>query len=298
MGLEVVVLRSMTGYGWEQIELEGMRCTIEIRSINHRFWDVAIRAPKIIQSLEEEIKKWIAQEIHRGKVEVTITFSSGQWPNKKINVDWTLADTYYRALNALKERFNLAGEIGLKEMLSFPDLFVVEEWVSPDSLIAPLKEGVQKALSQLVAMRQREGEALARDLNGRINIIKKSITEIESLAQGVKEYYGERLRERIESFLANRVPVDEGRLLNEVAILAEKADISEECTRIKSHCQQFQLFLESKEPVGRKLEFLIQELHREINTIGAKAHAVEISQLVIQVKSELEKMREQVQNVE
>lgn len=296
--MEVVVLRSMTGYGWEQIELEGMSCTIEIRSVNHRYLDIAVRAPKTIQRLEEEIKRWVTQEIRRGKVEVSITFSTGQWTNKKIDIDWSLADTYYRALQSLKRCYNLAGEIGLRELLSFPDLFVVEEGAFPDSFVVPLKEGVQKALGQLIAMRQREGEALAQDFYKRINLIKESVSQIESLAQSVKKHYGERLRERIEEFLADRVPVDEMRLLNEVALLAEKADISEECTRLKSHCHQFEVYMKNDEPMGRKLEFLIQEMHREINTVGAKAHAVEISQMVIRVKSELEKMREQVQNVE
>lgn len=290
-------MRSMTGYGWSQIELNGNVCTIEIKSFNHRFSDVTIRAPKSVLPFEEEIKKLIGKHINRGKVDVVITLSSGL-TKKEVKIDWALADTYYQLLNELKNRFKLDGSISLHDLLTLPELIILEEQNESNAFRVPLLKGVEQALDQLIQMRKREGRALGDDLRLRNERVKKTVEQIESLAEDVKAHYGERLKQRVEEFLSQRVEIDETRLLQEVAIWAEKADISEECTRLKSHCQQFEQFLEEEEPVGRKLEFLVQEMTREINTIGSKAHAVEISQWVIQIKSELEKIRQQIQNVE
>jgi uncharacterized protein (TIGR00255 family) len=287
----------MTGYGWSQVEIDGNKCTIEIKSVNHRFCDVTIRAPKSILSFEDAIKKCVTQEIHRGKVEVNINLSE-LWLKKAIQIDWTLADTFYRALKELKTRYNLDGTISIRDMLSLPELFVVEDQEEHASLERPVLEGVKQAVRQLITMRKEEGKAIIQDIRMRNEQIRQTVEQIESYATEVKWEYGNRLRQRLEEFLSHKAEIDETRLLNEIAILAEKADISEECTRLKSHCQQFDQFLNSSEPVGRKLEFLVQEMNREINTIGSKAHAVEISQSVIQIKSELEKIREQIQNVE
>ncbi|WP_307335210.1 YicC/YloC family endoribonuclease [Caldalkalibacillus uzonensis] len=293
-----VNMRSMTGYGRQEAVIGDLRLTIEVKSVNHRFCEVSVRTPKVLSQFEEAIKKCVTRHIQRGRVEVYIHLHTEQWSGRQVNVDWGLAEAYYQALCGLKERYGLAGSLSLNEMLQLPDLITMEESGDMESYKEGILARVSQAVDKLVAMREKEGEALARDLEQRNHTVLVTVEKIEAFAPQVKARYQERIEQRVKEFLDNRAEVDENRLLTEVAIFADKADISEECTRLKSHCQQFKQLLASEGPVGRKLEFLVQEMNREVNTIGSKAQAIEISQWVIELKSELEKIREQIQNIE
>ncbi|EGL82613.1 Conserved hypothetical protein CHP00255 [Caldalkalibacillus thermarum TA2.A1] len=291
-------MRSMTGYGRQETVIGDLRCTIEVKSVNHRFCEVSVRMPKALSQYEEAIKKCVTSQIQRGRIEVYIHLHTEQWSGRKVHVDWGLAEAYYQALCSLKERYGLSGSLTLNELLQLPDLISLEETEDMEPYKEGLLEGVSKAVDKLVAMREQEGAALAKDLEQRNQTVLLTVKKIEAYAPQVKAHYQQRLEQRVREFLQNRAEVDESRLLTEVAVFADKADISEECTRLRSHCQQFKDLLTSEGPVGRKLEFLVQEMNREVNTIGSKAQAIQISQWVIELKSQLEKIREQVQNVE
>lgn len=291
-------MQSMTGYGKAEAKLHNLNLSIEVKSVNHRFCDVHVRLPKLLSPFEEAIKQLVQKRINRGRVEVSIHLSGEEYLSPQVMVNWALADAYHQSLLDLKQRYGLSGEITLQDLLQYPDLITLHEDTSVESYQEPLLVAVNQAMDQLVQMRCTEGAALAKDLAQRLKRVKVAVEQVERLAPQVRKHYQERLERRLQEFLASRVELDEERLLTEVALFAEKADVSEECVRLKSHCSQFNRLLSSMEPVGRKLDFLIQEMNREVNTIGSKAHSVKISELVIELKSELEKIREQIQNIE
>jgi uncharacterized protein (TIGR00255 family) len=292
------MIYSMTGYGRETTSVHDTKITVEIKTVNHRFLDFSIRAPKELLALEESFKKMIKTDMRRGRVELYITIDGTSLGEKKVNIDWQLLEQYIKLLNEATDRYNVKGSLSTEQLINLPDLFFVEEQEVIGSYEEHILQTVEQAVLQCVHMRKTEGQALERDLIKRISVIREITEHVKELAPTVVKLYKERLHHKLEEMLQDHYELDESRLLAEVSIFAEKADIEEEITRLTSHCDQFLLILKEKEPIGRKLDFLVQEMNRETNTIGAKANDYRISQQVVSMKSELEKIKEQVQNIE
>jgi uncharacterized protein (TIGR00255 family) len=292
------MLKSMTGYGRAEGETTWGRLSVETRSVNHRYCDINIKLPKRLGPFETRIKELIRSQVSRGRIDVSLKAESGEEERVQLNVDLHLADQYYKALHALKEKLQLKDDITLALLAGAKDLITAKEEVGDiepywQEMIPILK----RSFKEMDDMKRSEGEALAKDLQIRLENISQQLGEIKHLFPSHLEAFQKRLHERIRSFLGG-VEVDANRFQQEVAFLAERADITEETVRMESHLGQFVLLLKGKEPVGRKMDFLLQEIHREVNTVSAKANDAEISQRVVEIKSELEKIREQVQNIE
>lgn len=290
--------RSMTGFGRGEAEGEAGRIVVEMKAVNHRFSEVVFRMPRQFAGLEEQARKLVLGQVNRGRVDVFVSWEAPATA-KGVKVDRELAIAYY---NALKE---LAGEIGSKAELTLdtlaklPDLLTVQEGEVAAEQLWPLFEGaLTTAVERLVAMREREGETLTRDLLGRIGKIGAIREAAAKRAPEVVAEYRTRLARRLEELLPHGNAVDPQRLAQEVAIFADRSDVTEEIQRLESHLSQFRTSLQDDASVGRKLDFLVQEIGREINTIGSKANDASITNLVVEAKTELEKIREQVQNIE
>lgn len=290
--------RSMTGYGRCEATTSGKRFLVELKSVNHRFAEYSIRLPRQYYLFEERIRKVLSEEISRGRVDALISVENCGEKKRQVKVDKDLAITYYNSLKEIGEILQIRDQIEVSELCRLPDvLTVVDAEEDPEEIWPDLEAAVRAALQQLVAMRETEGRRLVEDLIHRNRIIAQFIREIAARAPQVTAEYRERLQARLTELCAE-IPVDETRLAMEVAIFADRSSIDEELTRLSSHLEQMLEILPTGEPVGRKLDFLIQELNREANTIGSKANDLEISRLIIATKSEIEKIREQVQNLE
>ena len=292
------MLRSMTGFGASDLTTATGRYAVEARSLNHRFLEVVVRLPRELAPLEDRIRTLVQGRVLRGRVEVAIMRENYGKRVRTVKIDLDLAKAFASALNELKQALELPGSPDLAMLSGLPDLIRVEEQKEDlEAAWVAIAEGVETALSRLVAMREREGARLASDLGQRVRRLAERADEIERRAPLVVQEHAARLTRRIEE-LIGMPPVDEGRLAAEVAIFADRSDIAEETTRLRSHLAQMQQMLIGDGPAGRTLEFLVQELGREANTIGSKANDVEISRAVIAVKGELESLREQIQNLE
>ena len=291
------MLHSMTAFGRGEAGADGYRFTIELRTLNHRFCDIRIKLPRKYSDFEEDIKKKVSSEFSRGRIEVSVLADDTLDKVQHLTVDTELAKTYKRLLLILQEELGLEGDLRLESLLNFRDLFAFQEdEESREKAWSVVETALDQAVSGCLLMRQEEGEAIARDLSGRLNQLEVLTGEVESRAPLVVDDARDRLQKRIQDLLETEL--DETRLAQEVAFFAEKSDITEEVVRLQSHIQQFRDLLEASGPRGRQLEFLLQEMHREVNTIGSKANDLEIAQKVIQMKTELERFREQIQNVE
>lgn len=289
---------SMTGYGRGQSQGYGKRVTVEIKSVNHRFLEISVKLPRQYNPLEEKIKNLVKQPVSRGRVDVYINIEETDENKRSVKVDKDLAIAYYNSLKELGELLQIPQNISLYELCQLPDVIKVEEHELDLELFwQVVEEAAGMALEGMMAMRQTEGLQLAEDLRRRQTTIMDFVETIEGRSAVMTEVYRQRLQERFLE-LHTDIAVDEQRLAMEIAILTDRSAITEELVRMKSHLNQLAHTLESTEPIGRKLDFLVQELHREINTIGSKSGDLEISQKVVEVKSELEKIREQVQNLE
>lgn len=289
----------MTGFGAATAEVPGGRFSVEVRSVNHRFSEVLIRLPRDLSPLEDRTRAIVQDRVRRGRVDVIITRDESARRPRTVRVDLELAAAYARALRDLAGTIGAAGDVTVAQVASLPDVLRVEdERTDPESLWPPLEAAVRTAAEALVAMRTAEGERLAADLLGRLTAIEAMAAAVAARSREVVRGYGERLRARLAEVLAE-VPVDEARLASELALFAERSDITEELTRLRSHLAQFRHTVEVEDgAVGRKLDFILQEMGREANTIGSKANDVEITRVIIAMKSELESLREQAQNVE
>ena len=291
-------IRSMTGYGRGYRLEDGIGYEVEMRSVNNRFLDITVRLPAGWVSLEERIKRVIQSMVRRGRVDVFVQLRTEQSSRRKVTVDWSVAESVVRAAREMKEHFALDGSLSVSDLFHVPEVISIEEApLDPESCSAPLLEAVREAGSNLVEMREKEGAALAEDLVSRAEVLGKRLMEIRVRAPRVVDDYRRRLEARLKEWMEG-ASLDESRLMMEAALYAEKADIDEELTRLESHLNQLRQLLSSDEPVGRRLDVLLQEMNREINTIGSKANDGQISLWVVDCKSELEKMREQVQNIE
>jgi len=292
------MLRSMTGFGASDLATAAGRYTVEARSLNHRFLEIIVRLPRELAPLEDRIRALVQGRVLRGRVEVAIMRENYGKRLRTVRIDLDLAKAFASALNELKQALELPGSPDLAMLSALPDLIRIEEQKEDlEAAWTAIAEAVEVALSRLVAMREREGARLTSDLGQRVRRLAERADEIERRAPLVVQEHAARLTRRIEE-LIGMPPVDEGRLAAEVAIFADRSDIAEETTRFRSHLAQMQQMLIGSGAAGRTLEFLVQELGREANTIGSKANDVEISRAVIAVKGELESLREQIQNLE
>ena len=288
----------MTGYGRETAESESWKVTVEIKSVNNRFLDVSVKMPKQYNPLEELIKKEISAVLSRGHVDAYITVEEIGEAKQSIAVDKDLALDYCRAMRELSDITGIPYQMTLKDVASYYGVLTAQKEESDlDELWNTMSDAIKGALKQLFEMRVIEGEKLAADILARIDILAMIREKILVRSPLVLNDYREKLTQRIEEVLGE-IEIDHDKILNEVAFFADKADIAEELTRLLSHFDQFKSNLAKDEPVGRKLDFILQEMNREVNTIGSKANDTEISHLVIEAKGELEKIREQVQNFE
>jgi len=292
------MLKSMTGYGRGEGESGLGKVLVESRSVNHRYSDINIRFPKRLAIFENRIKEIIRSQISRGRIDVSIKLDALGGEKFQLQVDSNLAEQYFQALLSLKDKFQLRGEITLELLAGAKDLISAKEEVGdiePYWLeIVPI---LKRALQEMDEMKCSEGNALVKDIQTRLERITRQLKEIKAQLPSYVEAYQNRLRERLQSLLGG-IEVDPGRLQQEIALLAERTDITEEIVRTESHLSQFALLFNEKESVGRKMDFLLQEIHREVNTVSAKANDAEISRKVVEIKSELEKVREQAQNIE
>ncbi|MCG9967624.1 YicC family protein [Pelotomaculum terephthalicicum JT] len=293
------MLKSMTGYGRGEVNAFGKRFSVELKAVNHRFCEVVLRMPRSLMSMEEQIKRFIQSQVARGRIDCFLGIEkSAEGTTALVKVDKDLAAAYYKAMKELQEELGVEGEIKLKHLTVLPGVMVLEE--APENIEEwwpAIREAVEIALEDLIKMRVTEGEQLAKDIGKRVGQIAGYNVRIRERAPYVAEDYRTRLETRLNDFL-NDGGLDPERLAAEAALFAERSNITEETVRLDSHLSQVYACFDTNEAVGRKLDFLIQEMNREINTIASKANDLEINRLVIEVKSELEKIREQVQNIE
>jgi len=289
---------SMTGFGRGEAEGLGYRFSIEIKSVNHRYLEVLVKTPRTLNVFEDPIRKIIQESVQRGRIEIYINSKETEEKKSLVKVDKDLALAYDNSLKELASLLNSAYLTDIYRLVSLPEVLRVEDEETDLEALWPLLAGaVQDALAELLEMRQSEGERLCFDLSARLATLKKITDRISLRAPLVVVEYQERLKERLNNLLSDAV-LDETRLAMEVALFADRAAIDEELVRLYSHFEQFEKILNTAGPVGRKLDFLVQEMNREVNTIGSKANDLEIAQLVVDGKSELEKIREQIQNIE
>jgi len=290
---------SMTGFGRSKKELDSFKVIVEMKSVNHSFCEISVRMPRQFLLFEEKIKKTVQKYIQRGRVDIFITVEGEGYIKRYLQVDWDLISQYVESFQKAKELYNLDGQFTLEQFIRLPEVFSITEMDDGiEELEQVILDATKEAALELQEMRQIEGVALKADISERLKMIDDCIKYLKPFSANVVEKYKERLEKKIQDFLGNAFEVDEARILTEVAIFADKADINEELTRLESHVNQFEKIINIGGSVGRKLDFLVQEMNREMNTIGSKANDVQISQKVVEMKSELEKIKEQVQNIE
>ena len=292
------MIRSMTGYGSAEFERSGQRLTAEIRSVNHRFCEVSVRGPKVALAFEDQIRQLIQDRFSRGKFNLTITWVGAGDQGEVLRLNESVAQRYVDLMSQLKSRFNLSGEIDLSTVAQLPDLFSWEHTaMSDEESWALVREVVENACVNMTLMKDREGAALTRDFEKRLSAIRTELDMVSERAPLRPQEAKDRMVARIKPLLDD-VEMDPIRIAQEVALLADRLDCTEECVRLAAHLDQFRHLIEGPELAGRKLNFLLQEMNREANTIGSKANDVGIGHAVIAIKEEIERIREQVQNVE
>jgi len=292
------MIRSMTGFGRRQAPWQDGSVTVEMRSVNHRFLEIACRLPRPLSHLEDSFKKLIQQRCTRGRIDVTITVQTGKGRAGGVSLDLSLAKQYHQALRTLKKSLKLSGSIDLALMAGFRDVVSVSDQPAEDPKLAKMVQQLTtEALTDLDAMRAREGKALAEDLRARIQSVQGYKTRVAMRTPLLAQEAFEKMKIRVEKLLGSDIP-DLPRLYQELAVYADRGDITEEIVRLDSHMVQFEETFHRTDGVGKTLDFLLQEIGREVNTIGSKANDAEIAGHVVQMKAELERIREQVQNVE
>lgn len=290
-------MQSMTGYGRRQLNVEGREMTVEIKTVNHRFLDLSFRLPRNLGFLEEVIRKALSSSLKRGHADVLIAYSNTRGDAREVQVDKPLLSAYRHALKIAARRTGAKNDIKLSHYVQFPDVLTVREREEDQQAVAELAgKALALALEDVKAMRSREGEALSRDLAVHLTLLETLAGQIAQRAPAVVKAYRARLEARLAELPLE--PVEPQRLAQEVALFADKCAIDEELFRLASHIAQFRQMLSVQGETGRKLDFLVQEMNREVNTIGSKASDAQITQWVVDAKSEIEKLREQVQNVE
>ncbi len=293
------MIKSMTAFGRAEKTVEGRTFIVEIRSLNSRYGEVIVRMPPQFLPLEGQIKKLVMTKISRGRAEVMIRVKNGSQAVSDIRVNLPVAKAYYRALCELNETLQIEEKVGLQTLMGMQGIIMVTELEEDlEETWSLLSSCILEALESMEAMRISEGMAIYQDLRKRLQSVEEDLSRIKGFATSILSQYHSRLKERIATLTQGTVEVDPNRLAQEAAFLADKSDITEEIVRAESHLKQFRSMIESEGPTGRALDFLLQELNREVNTIGSKGGDAQLSQIVVGLRSELEKLREQVQNIE
>ncbi|GAE33893.1 YicC/YloC family endoribonuclease [Halalkalibacter akibai] len=292
-------MKSMTGYGVTIVKGIFGELTIEMKAVNHRFFDSYFKLPHSLLTIEDRLRQEMKKHISRGKIDVSFHFNDEADKKKVLQLDENLLDQYISAAKVIESKLKQETKVDLTRLLTDQKIVSVEEvneefQIDEEEILA----GFNQALQSFNQMRENEGRFLLLDMRKRLDQLLQCCKEVEKLAPGLVERYRERMETRIQAFLTGELEIDEARLLTEIAIFAEKVDISEELVRLQAHISQYELYLKMAEPIGRRLDFLIQEMNREVNTIGSKAADTSVRQHVVEMKGMLEKLKEQVQNVE
>lgn len=291
-------MKSMTGYGRAKLDKNNRIYKIEIKSVNHKYSDITIKIPRSLSYLEDDVKKQIASNISRGKIDVFVGFENYSQADKQITINEELAKQYIQKFKKLAEENELSSNISITEITKLPDVVTLKEKDDDEEIIKDeLLECTKEAINNFIEMRLQEGNKIKEDLKKRIDKVETMVNKISGYSTGLIEEYVVKLEERVKELLKTDI-VDKSRLAMEVVLYADKCSVEEELTRLKSHIVQFNNFLEVAEPIGKKMDFLLQEMNRETNTIGSKSGSLEITNLVVNIKTELEDIREQIQNIE
>ena len=292
------MIKSMTGFGRGHAELNGRDITVEIRAVNHRYYEFSCRLPRSYSFAEEKLKALLQGRIARGKVEVSVLIQNTTAVSEKITVNKDVIVEYVLALRAIQEELSLQDDLSLSTVMRIPDAFtVVKEEADEEQMWEDLKTVAEEALTNFITMRETEGERMKADISKRLDTIEGNVDIVEQRSPMIVEAYRKRLYDKMCEVLDGK-GFDENRILLEAGIFSEKTAVDEETVRLRSHIAQFREMLESGEPIGRKLDFLVQEMNRETNTIGSKVQDIEVTKIVVDQKSEIEKIREQIQNIE
>lgn len=291
-------MKSMTGYGRAKLQKESREYIVEIKSVNHKYLDMNIKLPRNLFCMEDRVRKSISNKISRGKIDVFITYINNGIEGKNILINKDIARLYIKELEELANENNIASRLRATEISKLPEVLnIVIDEDDEDKIWSDLNECLEEALSNFVNMRETEGERIKLDLEERLNEINENVAKIIQNSTGLIEEYVVKLRNRIKEMLDTDI-VDETRLAQEIVIYSDKISIEEEITRIKSHIEQFRTLLDEKDPIGKKADFIIQEMNRETNTMGSKSGSIDIINLVIKIKTQIEDIREQIQNIE
>ncbi len=291
-------MNSMTGYGRSRQVLDGREITVEIRSVNHRYLEYSARIPRMYGYLEEKLKTFLQSSVSRGKVEVTVTIQNLTGGDTVVQINQALAKGYLDAMRSQAEYLGLKDDLTLSTLTRFNDVFTLQKLEEDQQVIwNSVQQVARQALDQFLEMRRREGERLKLDLLQKLELLNGHVAAVEEQSPKTVAAYRERLLQKMEELLADRC-IDQQRILLEAGLYAEKIAVDEETVRLKSHLEQFAQMMEQSGPVGRKLDFLVQEINRETNTIGSKAQDLAVTRRVVEMKSEIEKIREQIQNIE
>ncbi len=292
------MLRSMTGYGRSQQIIGGRDILVEIRSVNHRYFEFSARVPRVYGYLEEKMKSFVQGRVFRGKIDVNITVFTVEGQDAVVELNKSLAQGYLSALRSASEEFQLRDDLSLSALSRMPDIFSVRKAAEDEEVIwNAVRSVAEEALGRFIEMREKEGEKMFQDISSRLETIEGWVGEVEKKSPETTKAYRERLYAKLREVLDGN-GIDENRILTEAAVFSERVAVDEETVRLRSHLHQYQSLLQADEPVGRKLDFLTQEVNREINTIGSKAQDLAITRIVVDLKSEVEKIREQIQNIE
>lgn len=292
------MIKSMTGYGRCQQTIDGRDILVEIKSVNHRFFEFSARVPRVYGYLESQLKSYLQGKVSRGKVDVGVTILTLEGIDANVEINHALVQSYVNALRSVKDEFALTDDLSLSAISRFADIFTVRKNVEDEQVIwDSVRTVLDGALANFIRMREVEGERMKADILSRLATIEERVAFVEERSPQTVEEYRNRLYAKMQEVLKDS-KIEEQRILTEAAIYSEKIAVDEETVRLRSHIRQFESILQSEEPIGRKLDFLVQELNREANTIGSKAQDIEIARIVVDIKSEIEKIREQIQNIE
>ena len=291
------MIKSMTGFGRGKYENEGRSYTVDIKSVNHKYTDISVRLPRFLNSEEDKIRKRISSAISRGKVDVLISFENYSSKGTNIRINKELAKEYIKELKSLADETDLQFNVDVIDISKFPEILKIEDTQDEELIGKELMIAVDDALEKFISMREIEGTRLVQDIEQRIYLIQNKVNEITEFSSTLVKEYMEKLKVRVNELLEPST-VDENRLMQEIVMFSGKSSIEEELTRLKSHMSQFLELIKQSSPIGKKIDFLIQEINREVNTIGSKANCLDITNRVIEIKTEVENIREQIQNIE
>lgn len=291
------MIKSMTGYGKSSLAINLREYQVEMKTVNHKYIDLSIKLPKVISYLEDDVRKIVTSQIKRGKVDIFVNFENYSKEGNNVKINTELAKMYIDQLKKLAEAENLSSNIEVTEITKLPDVLTIKNEIDENQIKSELLGVINETIKQVMIMRENEGKKLYEDINHKISLIEGKINEIFQLSTGLIDEYVVKLETRIKEILKTE-EIDKSRLMQEVVIYADKCSVEEEITRMRSHITQLRGLLESTEPTGKKMDFLIQEMNRETNTIGSKANSLEIVDRVVDIKTILEDIREQIQNIE